>query len=106
MYRDNPEVVDLGQRLLLLWNSGSAIRYRLAPPEALEGAPSPWIAEITRPESDQPLDQRAIAWPRWQVLSRGDTALVLVQEMGDPVAGFLLRFDAGGDARVLTPPRE
>jgi hypothetical protein len=104
LYRENPDVIDLGARVLLIWSNGAEIHYRLAPLEKLEGAPSPWIAEIARPESGQPLDPRAIAWARWQVLARGEVALVLVQEWGERHAGFLLRFDGGGDARVLVPP--
>jgi hypothetical protein len=37
------------------------------------------------------------------VLTRGETALAIVQEATDRTASFLLRIDAKAGARVITP---
>ncbi|MFT3774459.1 MAG: hypothetical protein QM820_54560 [Minicystis sp.] len=105
VYMNVPDVFDLGARVLVVWDNGTSIRYRLAALDALDHAPSLWLAATYRPQDREPLDPRSIAWPRWQIHARGGVALVLVQEWGvKDNASFLVRFDSTGQARVLEPP--
>jgi hypothetical protein len=104
MFMLTPEVIDLGPRVLLVWHGVAGIRYRLAPLEALEGAPSPWLAETSRPEDRDPPEPRTIAWPRWQLHAREGVALVVLQEWGNGSASFVVRVDGSGEVGVIAPP--
>ncbi len=104
MYMVAPDVVVLDDRVLVLWRNGLAVLYRLDDLDALDAAPSRWIAEMSHPEPKEDHDPRTIAWPEMEILARGGTALVVVSESRDPSASFLLRFDHDRNAEVLVPP--
>ena len=106
MVNEAPEVVDLGQRVLVVWQASHAIEYLLAPLADLDAEDSRWIAEIARPEGGQrdlPGDPRMVAWPELRLFASGDAALVLVRESDGP--WFPVRFDALGVASVLSIER-
>lgn len=105
MFLTSPEVIDLGARLLFLWNAGHALRFRLAPPGELSAPPSRWLAEVSRLQEREPLLERAVNWPRLQIHARDGVALVLVEEHNaGPGASFLVRFDMLGSAFVIDVP--
>ncbi|APR85850.1 Hypothetical protein A7982_11199 [Minicystis rosea] len=104
VYLATPDVIDLGAHLLIVWPALGSIHYQLAALDALDRMPPRWLAATSRPQDRDPLDPRAIAWPRWQIHPRGDVALVVVQEWAKDNASFLVRFDGAGHADVLTPP--
>jgi hypothetical protein len=104
MYRQTPEVVDLRARTLVMWQGGGGVVYRLAPLDDLERAETRWIAELSRPGSDESVVPRTLAWPELRLFSRGEVALVAVRESRDPSAAYLFRFDAGGEVSLLELP--
>lgn len=103
-FSTSPEVLDLGERVLVVWQGVGAIKARLAPLDALDRAPSSWLVETHHDDEKGPLDPRRVGWARFQMLARGDAALVVVQEWMKDNASFVLRFDAQGEARVIEPP--
>lgn len=105
MYMAAPTAMALGERVLLVWQTGRSLRYRAGELDRLDEVETPWIAEVSRPTPDAERDPRRVAWPQTELLARGGTALLLVSESRGPWAGFLVRIDASG-ARVLSVPAE
>lgn len=101
----SPDVLDLGARVLLVWEGGRALKYRLAPLSELDAAPSRWIVETHRPRETGPPDPRRVSFPDLQLIARGDAALLAIGEWNSSApASFLVRFDASAEARVIAPP--
>jgi hypothetical protein len=101
-----PDTYVVGDRVLLLWETGTLLRYRFGRPEQLAAAQNETLAEIA-PRDAKALDPRAIHSPRFQTVPR-DRALLLriVEDTSPPLEGgrFLVRFEASGAVAVVRPP--
>lgn len=94
-----PLVYALENRVLLVWAGAASVSYRLAALDALDKAPTLWIAELSRDK--EPVLDRMLSWPQFHVHAETSAALVILNEGGS--ATFIVRIDASGEARALMP---
>lgn len=98
-----PDVVVLGERVLVVWNGDSSVRYRIGRLDELDSTETRWLVETLAPETEVTSSPRCIAHPSIVLRARGDVGLLELHE-GAPLEGtFLLRFEGDGPPTVLVP---
>jgi hypothetical protein len=91
----SPLVVDLGERTFIAWDARGAVRYRIAPLDAIGAAPDALLVPTTTDPA------HGVKWHYAKVFSRGDTALLQLEVYEPPYKRHFVRADGTGQVAVV-----